>query len=53
MEIDYLQQTAQTITREPTNRLAVNPTHLKASINEMFDIRGERRRATYTCKRMD
>jgi hypothetical protein len=39
MEMDYLQETVQMIARAPTNRLAVNPTHLKASINEMIDIR--------------
>jgi hypothetical protein len=51
MEMDYLQETAQRIMREPTNRLAVNPTHLNVNIiNEMIDIRGERKRATYTCK---
>jgi hypothetical protein len=54
MDVDYLQQTMQTMTKEPTNRLAVNPAHLNANIiNEMIDIPGERRRATYTYKRMD
>jgi hypothetical protein len=38
MEIEYLQQTMQTVVREPTNMPPVNPAHLKASINEMIDI---------------
>jgi hypothetical protein len=40
MEIDYSLQMMQTIIREPTNRLPVNPAHLKASMNEMIGIHG-------------
>jgi hypothetical protein len=40
MEIDYSLQTMQRIMREPTNRIPVNPAHLKASINEMIGIHG-------------